>query len=138
MRRILTWALWLIVLAGIVAAGYFAWRYFSGSEEETAGEQVIVTCSTECAERAQCGTTMGDEETLVVLGGEDGPVVAANQHDMYFQSGVTVEVKDSMEVELRDTDGRTFSSNFSRVQLTNPIGDIVDTGWIPEWCIERP
>lgn len=138
MRRLLTWALWLIVIAVVVAVGYFAWQYFTGGTEEPVGETVTLTCSTECAERAQCGTTMGDVEAPVILGGKDGPVVAANQHDVFFPSGATVEIRENMEVELKDVDGREFTQNFSRVQFTNPIGDIVETGWIPEWCIERP
>jgi hypothetical protein len=138
MRKLLTWALWLILILAVIGVGYFAWRYFTGGDEPPVGEQVNVTCSKECAERAQCGTLVGGDESPVVLGNQNSPTVAAQAHDAFFPSGASVEIRDAMDVTLKDVDGREFKQTFSRVRLLNPIGDIAETAWIPDWCIERP
>ncbi len=138
MRKILTWALWLLLILAVIGVGYFAWQYLSGGSEPPVGEQVVLVCSTECAGRGQCGTSMGEPELPVVLGGKDGPVVEPQQHDVFFLANSSVEIKQSMEVMLKAEDGREFEHSFSRVQFVNPIGDIAETGWVAEWCIERP
>lgn len=138
MRRILTWALWITLILIVIGVGYYAWQYLSDDSEPPAGEQVIMVCGTECSERGQCGTAQGEYDAPVVLGGKDGPVVEPRQHDVFFLAGTAVEIKDSMEATLVDTDGREFQQTFSRVEFVNPMGDIAETGWVAEWCIERP
>lgn len=138
MRRILTWALWLFLILAVIAVAYYAWQYLAGDSEPPAGEQVILTCNTECADRGQCGTAQGEQEAPVVLGGTEGPVVEPKQHDVFFLAGTSVEIKQSMEATLIDTEGREFQHTFSRVEFVNPLGDIAATGWVAEWCIERP
>lgn len=137
MRRLLTWGLWIVLIAAVIGVGYAAWRYLANDPPPT-GEQVIVTCSTECAERGQCGTTMDERQLPVVLGGKDGPIVEPKQHDVFFLSGTAVEIKDNMEATLKAENGREFQETFSRIEFVNPIGDIAETGWVAEWCIERP
>jgi hypothetical protein len=137
MRRILTWALWLLLIVAVIGAGIAVWRYLS-NDAPPAGEQVIISCSQECADRAQCGTTTGEQEVRVVLGGKNSPTVEANGHDVFFLHGTSVEIKERMEVTLKDADGEEFTHTFDRVEFRNAIGDIAETGWIPEWCIERP
>jgi hypothetical protein len=138
MRKLLTWGLWLILILAVIGVGYYAWRYLAGGSQPPVPEPVIAVCSTECAERGQCGTTVESPEAPVVLGGLDGPVVEPQQHDVFFVAGSTVEIKAEVQVDLVDSDGREFKHKFSRVEFRNPTGDIVQTGWIPEWCIERP
>lgn len=138
MRRILTWALWIILILAVIGVAYYAWRYLSEDSEPPVGEQVILVCGTVCSERGQCGTAQGEHEAPVVLGGKDGPVVEPEQHDVFFLAGTSVTIKQSMEATLIDSDGREFQHTFSRVEFVNPIGDIAETGWVAEWCIERP
>jgi hypothetical protein len=138
MRRLLTWALWIILILAVLGVAYAAWRFFTADSQPPAGEVVTAVCSKECAQRGQCGTTVEEPEAPVVLGGKDGPVVEPHQHNVFFPSGSSVEVKENMKVALKEEDGREFEHKFSRVEFRNPIGDIAQTGWIPEWCIERP
>jgi hypothetical protein len=138
MRKILTWALWIFLILAVIAVAYFAWTRLISPPDEPAPEIVTLVCSNECAGRGQCGTAQGDGEKPVVLAGKDGPVVEPNQHDVFFISGSSVEVKDSMEVMLVEVEGgENFPQTFSRVEWVNPMGDIVQTGWVAEWCIER-
>ncbi len=138
MRRILTWALWIILILAVIGVAFAAWRYLTGGSDPPAGEQVIMVCSNDCAERGQCGTTTGEPDILVVLGGKDSPVVEPEQHDIFFPAGASVEIKESMQVTLQEQDGRQFDQTFSRVEFRNPIGDIAEIGWVAEWCVERP
>lgn len=139
MRKILTWILWLILFAAVIAAGYFAWRFLTGgSSEEPAPEPVTVVCSPRCAESGQCGTTVEEPELQVVLGGKDGPVVEPQQHDVLFIAGSTVEIRNSMDVTLIDQEGKEFTAPFYRVEFRNAMGDIAETGWVPKWCTEEP
>jgi hypothetical protein len=138
MRKLLTWALWIILILAIIGVAYYAWTRLFNPPEETAPEIVTLVCNKECADRGQCGTAQGDDDRLLVLGGKDGPIVEANQHDVFFISESTVEVKESMEVMLSEVEGEeAFSQTFSRVEWLNPMGDITETGWVAGWCIER-
>jgi uncharacterized low-complexity protein len=136
MRRILTWALWVLIIVAVIGAAYFAWQYLSQDETQEP-EQVTLVCSQECAERGQCGEAQGGNDAAVVLGGKDAPAVEANQHDVVFLAGSRANVQSSMEATLIDNDGREFTQSFSRVEALNPMGDIAETGWVAEWCIER-
>ncbi|MEJ2754211.1 MAG: hypothetical protein P8169_16290, partial [Chloroflexota bacterium] len=121
MRRIVTWAIWIIVILAIIGAAYFAWQYFSGDENEEP-EQVTLVCSQDCADRGQCGEAQSGNDAAVVLGGKDGPAVEANQHDVVFLAGSAATVRGSMEATLLDSDGREFNQTFSRVEALNPMG----------------
>ena len=138
MRKLFTWALWIIGILLIVGIAYFAWTRLFNTPEEPVPEFVTLVCSQDCADRGQCGTTQGENEAVVVLGGKDGPVVEPDRHDVLFLAGATVEVKGSMEVDLAQVEGgEGFPQTFSRVEWLNPMGDITETGWVAEWCIER-
>jgi hypothetical protein len=138
MRKFLTWGLWIILILAIIGIAYYAWTRLFNQPEEAAPEIVTLVCNKECADRGQCGTAQADSERTVVLGGKDGPVVEAEKHDVFFFSESSVEVKESMEVRLAEVEGgEEFSQTFSRVEWLNPMGDITETGWVAEWCIER-
>ncbi len=81
---------------------------------------------------------MDERQLPVVLGGKDSPIVEPKQHDVFFLSGTGVEIKGNMEATLKEENGREFQETFSRIEFVNPIGDIAETGWVAEWCIERP
>ena len=138
MRKFFTWALWIFLILAVIGVAYYAWTRLRNDPEEPAPEIVILVCSNECSERGQCGDAQGDDDKPVVLGGKDGPVVEPKQHDVFFLSGSSVEVKNSMEVMLEEVDSHEkFPHTFSRVEWVNPMGDITETGWVAEWCIER-
>jgi hypothetical protein len=129
--------MWIILILVVIGIAFAAWRYLAGSEPP-AGELVILVCSTECAERGQCGTLEGENKAPVVLGGANGPVVEPEQHDVFFLAGTSAEIKENMEVTLVEEGGREFQHTFSRIEFVNPLGDIAETGWVADWCIERP
>lgn len=139
MRKILTWGLWIALILAVIGVAYWAWRNLINTPDEPAPEIVTLVCSRECAERGQCGTAQGDNQAPVVLGGKDGPIVEPKQHDVFFISESSVEVKGKMEVTLVEREGEVeIKHTFSRVEWVNPMGDVVETGWVAEWCIERP
>jgi len=138
MRKFLVWGLWIILILAIIGIAYFAWTKLFNQPEEEVPDIATLVCNQECADRGQCGTAQGDGNKIVVLGGKDSPVVEAQKHDVFFLSGSTVEVKSSMEVTLAEVEGGgEFSQTFSRVEWLNPMGDITETGWVADWCIER-
>ncbi len=138
MRKIFTWVLWIVLILAVIGVGYFAYTRLFNNEEEPAAEMVTLVCNRECADRGQCGTAQGDDERSVILAGKDGPVVAPRQHDVFFPSGTNAEVKNSMDVTLVEGEnGEPFQHKFSRVEWVNPMGDIAETGWVAEWCVER-
>jgi len=139
MRRILTWILWIFLFVALAAVIYFVWTQFFGSDgEDTVGGSVILECNANCAERGQCGTTVESPKAEVVLGGIDGPVLDAHQHDRFIISGATVEVKETRTEKVEQVNGRQFDEKFSRVEFRNAIGDIQKTGWFADWCIKYP
>ena len=138
LRKIFTWILWIVLFLIIAAVVYFVWTQFSGGGEESVGGTVVLDCSSECADRAQCGTTVNSPQAQVVLGGLDGPILAANTHDVFIISGTTVEVKETWTGEVQQANGRKFDEKFSRVELRNNFGDVQKTGWFPDWCVKYP
>jgi hypothetical protein len=138
MRKIFTWILWFFLFVILAAVIYFVWTQFFGGGEDSAGGTVVLDCNSECAARAQCGTTVNSPQVPVVLGGLDGPVLAANLHDLFIASGVTVEVQETWTGEVQQADGRTFNEKFSRVEFRNNFGDIQKAGWFPDWCVKYP
>lgn len=138
MRKLLTWGLWIILILAVIGVSYYAWTRLINPPEDPGPELVTLVCNKECAGRGQCGTAQGDDERPVVLGGKDGPIVAPKQHDVFFPSGSSVVVKSSMEATVVEGEtGEPFQHTFSRVEWVNPMGDIAETGWVAEWCIER-
>lgn len=139
MRRILTWALWILLIVALAAVVYFVWTQFFGSnDEEAVGSSVTLECSSACADYGQCGTTVDSPNVPVVLGGLDGPTVEAQTHDRFIPAGATVEIKETRSERLEQSNGRQFDQQFSRVEWRNAIGDIQKTGWFADWCIEQP
>ena len=139
MRRILTWILWLLLFVALAAVVYFVWtQFFGGDDGETIGTSVVLECTSECAERGQCGLTQDAPQVTVVLGGLDNPIVEPQQHNRFIVSGATVEVKEIRSEKLEQANGRQFDQQFSRVEFRNSIGDIQKTGWFADWCIRNP
>ncbi len=137
MRKFLVWGLWILVGLAIAGVAYYAYRTFTGGRGATAGTAVVLTCNEVCAERAQCGTTIESPRIPVILGGRAYPVVGPDQHDVYFPNGAAAEIRESMQVTLEDVDGRVFEHPFSYIDYIDTNSAIV-SGWVPDWCIERP
>lgn len=137
MRKLLVWGLWILFAAIVAAGAFFAWRTLRGQEAPAAGTAVILVCNQTCADRAQCGTTMQSPEVPVILAGSNAPAVEPDQHDLFFPNRAQAEVRETMTVTLEEGDGTRFDHPFSRVEYRNPLNDIV-SGWVPDWCIERP
>lgn len=139
MRKIFTWVLWIILILILAAVVYFVWtRFFVNNDEEAAGGTVELVCSSECANRGQCGTTVNDPQIQVVLGGLDSPIIDAGMQNVFIISGAVVEVKETWTGEVEQVNGRRFNEQFSRVEFRNSFGDIQKTGWFPDWCIQYP
>lgn len=140
MRRILTWILWILLIVALAAVVYFVWTQFfgGGDDEEVVGTVVVLECNSECADRGQCGRTVGAPQVAVVLGGLDGPVVAPEQFDRFIVAGASVEVKETRSEKMEQANGKQFDQQFSRVEFRNSIGDIQKTGWFADWCIQHP
>jgi hypothetical protein len=139
MRRIFTWALWILLIVALGAVIYFVWtQVITDDEEELVGSSVKLVCSSACRDRGQCGRTLESPQLEVVLGGLDGPAVEANTHDRFIPAGATVEIRETRTERLEQINGRQFDENFSRVEWRNNIGDIQKTGWFADWCIEQP
>ena len=139
MRRILTWALWILLIAALAAVIYFVWtQLIADGDEELVGTTVKLVCSAECRDRGQCGRTLEAPQLEVVLGGLDGPAVDANTHDRFIPAGATVEIRETRTERVEQINGRQFDQSFSRVEWRNNIGDIQKTGWFADWCIEQP
>ena len=122
-----------LIIVGLLVVGTFFYTLFFPEEEElTVGSSAKLECTTECAERGQCGTLI----SKVILGGIDAPIVEKDRHDRYIPAGAEVEIKDKRsEVLLPIDGGKQFDQSFSRVEWRNPAGDIQKTGWIADWCI---
>lgn len=99
-------------------------------------EQLLTTCSEECATHGQCGAMPDD--TRVVLAMEGGPAVSL--HDRFFTEGTTVTVVEISPRELiaaRDgapliNQATPFPHVFYRVSGDNK------TAWVSQWCLARP
>jgi hypothetical protein len=137
MRKFLVWGLWLIAALAIVGVALYAYRSFFGGRGAVAGTTVTLLCTEQCAERAQCGTTMESPKVPVILAGRAYPVVGPDEHDLYFPNGATAEIRESMTVTLKDVDGRQFDHPFSRIEYLASDNNLL-SGWVPDWCIERP
>jgi hypothetical protein len=139
MRRILTWALWILLILALAAVIYFVWtQFFGGGDEKAIGSFVILECTSACTQHGQCGTTEESPKVPVVLGGVDAPVVEPLKQDRFIPAGVTVEVKETRTERLEQVNGRQYDQDFSRVEWRNAIGDVQKTGWFADWCISNP
>lgn len=98
--------------------------------ETLLADQGVLTCSSECRARGQCGTT--PDET-VILGGIFEP--RTSQHDIYFPDGATVTLLFGQPYTLRQiVDGSELSINFYNVSTQ----DNTRSGWIAGWCVAAP
>lgn len=137
MKKLLVWGLWVIAGLAIVGVAFYAYRNFSGARAASAGTTVMLVCTEECAERAQCGTTVESPKVPVIMAGRAYPVVGRDQHDIYFPNQASAEIRETMAVTLEGTDGRRFDHPFSRIEYLDPTNNL-QSGWVPDWCIERP
>lgn len=89
--------------------------------------QAIVTCSTACAERGQCGTAV--DGSRVVLGGQGGPTV--ENHDMVFAVDTAVPIYEMriQQVETLAT-AQQFNLRFYHIQRPDGLN-----GWVSGWCL---
>ena len=139
MRRILTWALWILLVVALAAVIYFVWtQFFGGDDEDAVGSSVVLVCPNDCQDYGQCGTTVDSPQVQVVLGGLDAPAAEANTHDQFIPAGVTVEIRETRSERLEQANGRQFNQDFHRVEWRNSIGDVQKTGWFADWCVEQP
>ena len=123
-----------LIVVGLLVVGYFFYTLLFPTEEElVVGSTAKLECTTECAERGQCGTLISE----VILGGIDAPIVEKDWHDRYIPAGAEVEIKEKRSEVLEEiSSSRQFDQTFSRVEWRNPAGDIQKTGWIADWCIQ--
>lgn len=89
--------------------------------------QAVVTCSTSCATRGQCGSA--PDGSQVVLGGQAGPAVEG--HDLRFTADTTVPIYDSSIQRVRTiTTQEEFDLRFYLIQREDGV-----TGWVAGWCL---
>lgn len=130
LRPVLVFAVSLLLALIVVACGREAVTPISP------GEQVLTTCSEECALRGQCGTL--PDGRLAILASEAGPVVAG--HNRFFMDETLVSVVDQQQRELiaarngvpLTTETTPFPHLFYRVDGEGKIA------WVSEWCVARP
>ncbi len=89
---------------------------------------VVLSCSTACAERGQCGT--GLDGTPYVLGGQASPLV--ENHDRRFLANANVNVLESNLQTIESVvDGSQSQLRFYHVQPQDGSA----TGWVAGWCV---
>lgn len=102
-----------------------------GSDLPVAG--TIVTCSQECADRGQCGTST--DRGRVVLLSADQPAVSAVDFELAVADGAAVSVLETRSVDVQENQsGFQFPINFYRVL----VHDRNVEGWVAAWCILNP
>jgi len=139
MRRLLTYALWFVVIVAAIAIIIFIWRRLTVDNQDTVGGTVQLECNDACADYGQCGTLVDEPAVTVVLGGLESPKVDAGSQDVFFPNMVTVEIRETREETLEQlSTGRQFQVKFSRIEQRNNFGDVVGTGWVPDWCVRYP
>jgi hypothetical protein len=99
-------------------------------------EQVLVTCSEECANRGQCGVMT--DERRAVLANESGPAVTLQ--DRFFIEGATVVVVESSQRELfAALDGAPLIAETTPFpHMFYRVSGEGKTAWVSEWCLARP
>ena len=138
MRRLLTYALWVILILAAIAVVIFVWRRFSGGDEDPIGGTVQLECTNDCAAYGQCGSLVDDPGVQVVLGGLESPKVDPGSHNTFFPNLVTVEVRETRNETIEQVNGRQFEQKFTRIEQRNNFGDVIGTGWVADWCIRYP
>ena len=102
-----------------------------GSDLPVAG--TMLTCSQECADRGQCGTST--DLGRVVLLSSDAPAVSPVDFELAVADGATVSVLETRSVDIQENEsGFQFPINFYRVL----VHDRNVEGWVAAWCILNP
>lgn len=92
-----------------------------------------LTCSQECADRAQCGESV-DRGTVVLLNLEQ-PAVLADEHDLAVPAATAVNVVEERLVTVLETaTGSEFEVPFYRVF----VPDRNVEAWVAGWCVINP
>ncbi|MCA9973105.1 MAG: hypothetical protein KC425_22960 [Anaerolineales bacterium] len=98
--------------------------------ETVLAEQGVLTCSSQCRERGQCGTA-GDQ--TVVLGGLVQP--RTSEHDLLLPANSPVTILSSQAYTVRQRlDQTEFPINFYVVSTQ----DNTKAGWVAGWCLAAP
>lgn len=124
-RRGLGFLVLVFLVAGLTAC--FGGKQVLGHTSPLAGEAVL-TCSQECADRAQCGESI--DRGQVVLMSPFGP--ATQGHTMAVPVDTTVQIVDRREeatVVVRSNELATVL--FYRVTMP----DRPEPGWVAGWCL---
>ncbi len=88
-----------------------------------------LVCSSECAERGQCGDIRG--QGSVVLGGRFEPLTV--EHDVYFPANTQVTIMGVQTYQaMLVSQGEPFLANFYVISL--PDGEM---GWVAGWCLAQ-
>ncbi len=118
---------WLIAASWFLAACSLLNRNPVLGDTAALQGQAVVTCSTACAERGQCGTIPDGGQ--VVLGSQIGPVLA--NHERMFPAGSMVTILESREQMVETVMTlEQFPLRFYHIQPA----DRVD-GWVAGWCL---
>lgn len=96
-----------------------------GSDIQLIGEARL-TCSNECADRAQCGES---EQGTMILLSSFGP--ATLQHDLAVPADTAVTI-DRQEVRMAIQAGRDREIPVTFYQVNIPERGL---GWVPGWCV---
>jgi len=93
--------------------------------------QARLTCSQECSDRGQCGTSL--DGRIFVLGREFEPAVDA--HDRLFLQDTVVTVNSSelrtlQTIQPEPAGGEQFPHTFYHVTAADG-----KSGWVSSWCI---
>lgn len=92
-----------------------------------------LTCSQECADRGQCGTSV--DRGRVVLLSADQPAVSPVDFELAVADGAAVSVLETRSVDVVESaSGFEFPINFYRVL----VQDRNVEGWVAAWCILNP
>jgi hypothetical protein len=99
-----------------------------GSDTQLSG-QGILTCNTQCSNRAQCGFMT--DQTPVVLVGRTSPRI--DGHDAFAVQGTAADILNTQTVTLQNsTTGEQFPTLFYLVRTST-----IESGWVAGWCIQQ-
>lgn len=119
------------VLGGGDADPYPAPEDGTGSDLPLTGASL--TCSQECADRGQCGTST--DRGAVVLLSADQPAVSPVDFELAIADGAAVSVLETRSVNVQESSsGFEFPVNFYRVLALDRNVE----GWVAAWCILNP
>lgn len=93
--------------------------------------EAVLTCSSECANRGQCGDTAA--QGTVVLGSGGGP--ATRFHELFFPADARVTINGSDTRTLEPLiGGDQFDMTFYHISVV----DTGKSGWVAGWCVAAP